>query len=119
MKNCDSVVRPNSILPKASCIVDGLWFVATQQNLTFAVVCPHKRREMLIVHPPLGVIKVDMSCAVSSIYLTLLPNHHNDSKSDIQDHFIEKLKKYSGSQIQIWKPFQPLLTLQKMTFLKC
>ena len=29
MKNCDSVIRPNSILPKASHIVDGPWFVAT------------------------------------------------------------------------------------------
>ena len=48
MKNCDSVVRLNSILSKASHIVDGLWFVATQQILTFAVVCPDKRRETLI-----------------------------------------------------------------------
>ena len=29
MKTCDSVVRPNSILPKTSHIVHGLWFVAT------------------------------------------------------------------------------------------
>ena len=46
-----------------------------------------------------------MSCAASSSYLTLLPYYHNESKSDIQDHFIEKLKNYNGSQIQIWKPF--------------
>ena len=45
MKNCDSVVRPNSILPKASHTVDGLWFVAMQQILTSAVECPDKRRE--------------------------------------------------------------------------
>ena len=40
-----------------------------------------------------------------SIYLTLLPFYHNESKSDIQDHFIEKLKNYNGSPVQIWKPF--------------
>ena len=28
MKNSDSVIRPNSILPKTCHIVDGLWFVA-------------------------------------------------------------------------------------------
>ena len=105
IKNCDSVVRPNSILPKASHIVDGLWFVATQQIMTFAAVCPDKRRETLIVHPPVGMIKLNMSCATSSGYLTLLPYYHNESKSDIQDHFIEKLKNYNGSQIQILKPF--------------
>ena len=46
-----------------------------------------------------------MSCAVSSSYLSLLPYYHNESKSDIQDHFIENLKNYNGSQIQSWEPF--------------
>ena len=104
MKNCDPVVKHNFILPKASHIVDGLCFVATQQILTFAVIDPDKRRETLIVHPPLGMIKLNISCAASSSYLTLLP-YHNESKSDIQDHFIEKLNNYNASQIQIWKPF--------------
>ena len=45
-----------------------------------------------------------MSCAASSSCLTLLPYYHNECKSDFQDHFIEKLKSYNGSQIQIWKP---------------
>ena len=99
------MVRPNSILPITSHIVDGLWFVVTQQTLTFVVVCADKRRKTLIVHPPLGMIMLNMSCAASSIYLTLLPYYHNESKSDIQDHFIEKLKNYNGSQIQIWKSF--------------
>ena len=80
MKNCDSVVRPSSILPKVSHIIDGLWFVATQQTLTFAVVCPDKRRETLILHPPLDMINLDMSCAASSSYLTMLPFSHNESK---------------------------------------
>ena len=97
------MVRPNSILPKASHIVDGFWFVATQQILTFAVVCPDKRRETLIVHLPLGMIKAEhVLCCFS--YLTLLPYYHNESKYDIQ-LFIEKLENYNGYQIQIWKPF--------------
>ena len=66
IKNCDSVVRPISILPKASHIVDCLWFVATQQILTFAVVCLDKRRHTCIVHSPLCKIKLNMSCAASS-----------------------------------------------------
>ena len=44
-----------------------------------------------------------MSCTASSGYLTHLPYYRNESKSDIQDHFIEKLKNYNGSQIR--KPF--------------
>ena len=105
MKNCDSVVRPNSILPKASHIVDGLWLVATKQILTFAIVCPDKRKGDSHCVLLLGMIKMNMSCAASSSYLTLLSYYHNESKSNIQDHFIEKLKNYNGSPIQIWKPF--------------
>ena len=63
MEIVGSVVRSNSILPNAFYIADGLWFVATQQILTFAVICPDKRRETLIVHPPLGMIKLNMSYA--------------------------------------------------------
>ena len=60
-----------------------------------------------------------MSCAASSSYLTLLPHYHNESKSDIQDHFNEKLKNYNGSQIQIWKPFiSAIPNFKKVTFLK-
>ena len=50
MKKFDSVIKPYSILPKASHIVDGLWFVATQQILTFAVVCPNKREALMCIH---------------------------------------------------------------------
>ena len=57
--------------------------------------------------PPM--IKLNMSCAAASSYLILLPCYHNENKSDIQDHFIEKLKNYNGSQIQIWKPFIPAI----------
>ena len=38
---------------------------------------------------------------VECSYHTLLPYCHNESKSDIQDYFIKKLKNYNGSQIQI------------------
>ena len=108
-ENCDSVVKPNSILPKASHIVDG------QQILTFAVAFPDKRKETLIVHPPLGIIKLNMPCPASSSFLTLLSYYHNESKSDIQDHLIEKFKNYNGSQIQIWKSFISAIP----NFIKC
>ena len=38
MKNCDSVVRPNSILPKASHIVDGSLVCSYSTDLDFAGV---------------------------------------------------------------------------------
>ena len=44
-KNCNSIIEPNSVLPTASPIIDGLWFVAAQQVVTFTVVCPGKKKE--------------------------------------------------------------------------
>ena len=104
MKNCDSVVRPNSILSKASHIVDGLWFVGTQQIFTFAVVCPEKEGDSYCVST-FRYDKIEHVLFCFKCYLILLLYNHYERKSVIKDHFIEKLKNYNGSQIQIWKPF--------------
>ena len=81
LKNyCKTEVEPNSVLPRAYHITDGLWFIASQNTLTFTVVSPQKQKEMMIVNPPLGTIKVNMSCTATSSYLTLLLYYHNESK---------------------------------------
>ena len=55
-----------------------------------------------------------MSCTATSRYLTLLPYHHNESKSNIQDKFIDNLfKSYNGSSLKFWKPF--ILTMPHFT----
>ena len=54
----------------------------------------------MIVNPPLGIIKLNMSYTATSSYLTLLPYYHNESKANIQD-----LKSYNGSSLQIWEQF--------------
>ena len=43
-ENCNSIIEPNSVLPTACHIIDGLWFVAAQQVVTFTVVCPGKKK---------------------------------------------------------------------------
>ena len=102
---CKTEVEPNSILPRAYHVIDGLWFLATQNTLAFTIVCPQKQKETMIVNPPLGIIKLNMPCTATNSYLTLLPYYHNESKSNIQDQFIGNLKSYNGSNLQIWKPF--------------
>ena len=102
---CKTEVEPNSILPRASHIIDGLWFIASQNALAFNVVCPQKQKETLTVNPPLGIIKHNMSCTATSNYLNLLPYYHNESKSNIQVQFINNLKSDNGSHLQMWKPF--------------
>ena len=112
-ESCHTIVEPNSVLPQASHIVDGFWFVATKKHITFAVVCPEEEKISLQVDPPMHVIKLNMSCHATSDYLTLLPYYHKESKSDVSDQFINKLQSYDGSKFKIWEPFfknQPYFT---------
>ena len=108
---CKTEVELNSILPRTYHIIDGLWFtdglwfIPSQNTLTFTVVCPQKQKEAMIVDPPSGIIKLNMSCTATSSYLTLLPYYHNESRLNIQDQFIDNLKSYNGSNLQIWKQF--------------
>ena len=45
MNYCKTEVEPNSILPRAYHVIDGLWFIATHNTLTFNVVCPQKQKD--------------------------------------------------------------------------
>ena len=103
-KYCKTKVEPNS-LTRIYNIMDGLWFIATQNTLRFTVLCPQKQNEAVMVNPPLGIMKLNMPCSTKSSYLTLLPYYHNESKSNIQDQFIDNPKSYNGSSLQIWKSF--------------
>ena len=38
-------VETNSILPRAHHVIDGLWFIATQNTFAFTAVCPQKQKE--------------------------------------------------------------------------
>ena len=60
-KYCRTEIEPNSILPRAYHTIDGLWFIATQNTLTFTIVSPQKQKETMIVNPPIGIIKLNMS----------------------------------------------------------
>ena len=62
---CKNEVQQNSILPRTYHIIDGLWFIATQNTLAFTAVCPREQKETLIVNPPLGIIKLNMSCTAT------------------------------------------------------
>ena len=68
------------------------------------------KKETVDKDPPIGIIKLNMSCTALSTNLTLLPYYHNEGKSDIQDHFIENLKEYDGSKIEIGKPLTTAIT---------
>ena len=104
---CMTEVVLNSILPRAYHIIDGLWFIASENTLIFTVVCPQKQKGTMVVNLPLGIIKLNMSCAATSSYLTLPSYYHNESKLNSslnRSSSIDNLKSYNGSSPQIWIP---------------
>ena len=116
---CKNEVKPNSFLLRAYHIINGLWFIASQTSLTFTVVCPQKQKETPIVNPPLGIIKLNMSCIDTSTYLTYYPiiimkaNQTFKISSLIILNLIMSLTSKFGN-----RSFQPYLTSQKQISLQ-
>ena len=82
---CKTELEPKSVLPRVYHVIDWLWFTATQNTLTLTVVCSQKQKETVIVNLPLVIIILNMSCTVMNSYMTLLPYHHNENKSNLED----------------------------------
>ena len=81
---CQTVVELNLPLSQASQVVNRLWFVEIHEVKTFAVVCPQKDRETLIMKSPVSMIKIDLSCTLSSDCIITILSH-------------QKLIQHSGS----------------------
>ena len=103
-KYCQTDVIPNSLLPKATYVFDGIWIIATQIELTFSIVCPNGTR-VEKVKPPMTVLNLDMGCSASNDYVTLMPYYHKESTYVVSDIYSELLKLNNKTEFKIWKPF--------------
>ena len=72
---CKAEVIPNSLLPKATCVLDGIWIVTTQRDLLFSIVCPNYTK-VVLTKPSMAVISLDMGCSASNDHVTLTPFYH-------------------------------------------
>ncbi len=62
---CKSVVQLDARLPVARYIHSGMWVIATDQTMKLTVVCQDpsdKRDNGIVIHPPLGLVKLDPTC---------------------------------------------------------
>ena len=104
-KNCKTEISPSSILPVAKYLSNGVWMITTQKELRLSVVC-HNGREVTEtnVKPPMGVVNLPMTCVASNDFITLPAFYHFDSVIRISAPWLEELKSYNFSNIDIWKP---------------
>ena len=74
-RNCKSMVYLNSRLPIAEYVHSGVWIVATSDVMKFTIVCQDwsGMQGEVVVHPPLGVIRLNKTCGAANDYLSLTP----------------------------------------------
>ena len=74
-RDCKSMVYLNSRLPIAEYVHSGVWIVATSDVMKFTIVCQDRSgmQGEVVVHPPLGVIRLNMTCGAANDYLSLPP----------------------------------------------
>ena len=110
-QNCQPMVRLNAILPMAEYLTDGNWIITTQRKLEFSLVCQESEggtRE-IEVQPPLGIIRLPMSCKASNEYMSLMPYYQKESKFEVEDSISELLLNARVANTTIWKPFHEKL----------
>ena len=101
---CRSTVYFDTILPVAQYIYSGMWVVATHQPMKFTIVCtdPPNPPGYTKIQPPLGVIRLNMSCRASNNYLSLPPFYENKIESHMQDSWRSLLKLRAFTKFTLW-----------------
>ena len=79
-KYCKSTVYFDSQLPVAEYIHSGVWVVATYETMKFTIVCQDQSEMQrdITVYPPLGIVKLNMTCGAAADYLPLPPYYEKE-----------------------------------------
>ena len=117
---CHKTVMPNSYVPQAIYIADGLWVIISQKELRFSVTCQkgNSTSKSLIIKAPLDVIAVDSKCEASNDYLSLMPYYMSETTQEITDGFVSMIKENLNiTSNALWKPFLQNITHYKHTII--
>jgi hypothetical protein len=105
---CQSMVKPNFILPMAQYVSNGLWIVTTQFEIRFTITCYNATllgSTSQDITAPVGLIELGQSCSASSDYITLTPYYRGVSKYIATDEIKALFNGYDSSNMQVWQPF--------------
>ena len=113
--HCQTIVRPNTMLPLANYLSNGVWIITTQKDLMFSVVCQETKSKQPIINvkAPLAKVKLELTCSAFNDYLTLLPYYHTQTEYLVEDTLSDLIRNYNFSAVKIWKPFHQALPAYK------
>ena len=106
-RDCKSMVYLNSRLPIAEYVHSGVWIVATSDVMKFTIVCQDRSgmQGEVVVHPPLGVIRLNMTCGAANDYLSLPPYYEKKVRGHIWDAWGSLLKLRNITHFSLWENF--------------
>ena len=97
----------DSQLPVAEYIHSGVWVVRTYETMKFTIVCQDQSEMQrdITVYPPLGIVKLNMTCGAANDYLCLPPYYEKGVKGHISDTWGSLLKLRNITQFSLWRKF--------------
>ena len=101
---CKAKVRPNSILPMAEHIKNGLWLISTAVPLEFRITCDSQgilKGRNTRVMPPIGLINLNQSCIATSDEITLPRYYQFESTQIDRENF-----RITKRNFTIWEPLE-------------
>jgi len=112
-QNCRELVKPDTQLPYAEYITNGVWVVVTPKPLRLSITC--KRENNLesswsTINPPFDIITIPQGCTAINDLITLSATFDYKSTVTITDDFVQIMKKTLNiSSLSIWKDYNEKL----------
>ena len=84
-----------------------MWIIGTSDVMKFTIVCQDRSgmQGEVVVHPPLGVIRLNMTCGAANDYLSLPPYYEKKVRGHIWDAWGSLLKLRNITHFSLWGKF--------------
>ena len=107
---CSAIVKPNTRLPLASYISDGIWIVASMNKFRLIIRCPKGNGIDKEITPPLITVPLQEGCSAYSDYFTLTPIYTMKSVEMLGNSFTTLFKSFKTLNVTIWQPFHSAIS---------
>lgn len=105
-KYCESIVMMNTRLPFAIKLMNFLWGVVSQTELTFSIVCNNDQSITKITKPPIDILRVGAECIASNDFFTLTSSYVHTSDFEVVNEDLNLLRSINISQINVLSPLE-------------
>ena len=96
----------NTRLPFAIKLMNFLWGVVSQTELTFSIVCNNDQSITKVTKPPIDILQVGAECIASNDFFTLTSSYIRTSDFEVVNEDLNLLRSINISQINVLSPLE-------------